>query len=212
MSRLSAAGACDLPFIWDSVSLQGTGGREGPPGAGTQGGCSRAVHPRHLHDARRGCRQVDAAGLQCACCCSTASLDAAGADAASLSLQAGPRLLKAVQTALGIDSQTQAPNKVSSAAGQRSTKEMLQAAEASAQAPPKGVAAAESPPTGEPARSKQQPSSKVAAAVPQKQFAASGDDYGDDFEELVEQTEAEKPAKTKLQKQTNVKRPKVVRL
>ncbi len=137
---------------------------------------------------------------------------AAGADAAPLSVQAGPRLLKAVQTALGIDTKAAVPSRVSSAAGQRSAKGKVRAGEVGSQARPTGVAAAEPPPIGEPARSKEQPTAKPAAAVPQKQFAASGDDYGDDFEELVEQTEAEKPAKAKLQKQTNVKRPKVVRL
>ena len=137
---------------------------------------------------------------------------AAGADAASLSAQAGPRLLKAVQTALGIDSKSQQPSKASSAAGQGTAKGTSRAGKVGSEAQPSGGAAAEPPPIGESARSKQQPSAKVAAAVPGMQFAASGDDYGDDFEELVEQTEAEKPAKTKVQKKKNVKRSKVVRL
>ena len=138
---------------------------------------------------------------------------AASAHAASLSVQAGPRLLKAVQAALGIDSKTQGPSKASLTAGhgsKPSAKGSSAAGKDSLQAQLKSVVAAAPPPKAESARSKLQPSAVTATAVPQKQFAASGDDYLDDFEELVEQTEAEKPAKTKPQKST--KRPKVVRL
>jgi hypothetical protein len=56
----------------------------------------------------------------------------------------------------------------------------------------------------------QQPSTAVTAA-PARQFAASGDDYADDFEELVAQNEAEgKPARSKKSKQTKGKKPKTV--
>ena len=120
-----------------------------------------------------------------------------------------------MQTALGIDSTPEAPSKVSSAAGQgsgQSKKVSSPAGKTAPQARPKGVAAAALPPTGEPVRLEQQPPARLTAAMSQKPFAASGDDYLDDFEELVEQTEAEQPAKARLQKPVNVKRAKIVRL
>ena len=61
----------------------------------------------------------------------------------------------------------------------------------------------------------QQLAEAVVKAVPQQQyslnFSASGDDYADDFEELVAEDEAnKKPAGSKKAKQTRSKTPKTI--
>ena len=107
------------------------------------------------------------------------------------SLQVGAPLLKAVRRALGL-------GKVSA-----DTAPMPKARARTAAAPPLQE--------GEVAAQPQQHSAAVVTAALKRQVAASGDDYADDFEELVAQDDTEtKPARVKKSKQTKGKRPKTV--
>ena len=128
-------------------------------------------------------------------------------------MQAGPQLLKAVRSALGLSSSTaDAPHKASSSAGRVNRLARKESLPADKVGPQARNGAAAPAPSGRAEQPHPQPSAPVPA-IPRKQFAASGDDYIDDFEDVAVETEADRPVRAKTgQKQKKLNKPKIVRL